>query len=536
MRWASIFFVLALGILSASNLCAVYGKTYISFRPAFEVGTPERLALVHDAMTAREDGHGGTVQIVGFGGRTASAVDLARYFLPNDRACLRVAEDMNNNFLIADINAGCFHVVSVPTAGLGFDDFREQQATNMTFQSMLNFAPYRHEFGVGGIYLQQLPKNFWFDVSACVVQARQSLCVCENVINRGGTGPDESQYYANMTAMMNSCTKPFCYSNLTNKCMKITRCPQVEIRIGDSFTHCGDDQTNGFIGLMIPTGNKPCQCYLFEPVVGNNRHWGGFFGFNGNYLFSRTDTHTINMHIDLVARYLFPNTQLRSFDLKGRPWSRYLPVWKSRTVLPDPSVAANASTIYAQLAPLVNYSTLCAQIIPNWSADLLTSLQFKKHGFSAEVGYHAYTKEAENLCWCCTSLSKGLGVAAVSASLDQTQWQTTNHEYPVTKSFEKPSDYCVAASPLVSDSRPVVTNSVITGWSPTYVELTIDDLDQDSALQPAVFAQGVYATLGYTWYDCTYPPMLFVGGSYECANDNSYINNWKAWIRFGVAF
>lgn len=519
-----------LALANMSRMFAVYGKTYLSFRPAFEVGTPLRLSLMQDAMNAREDGKGGTVQAVVFGGQTGDPVDIARYFLPNDRACVRVAEDMNNNFLRADINAAYVGVVTVPIANKNAAEINAI-IPQMTFESMLTFKPRRTEVGLGGVYMQRLSENFWFDVSASVIQARHCLGVCENIINAGGPGPSAGFGYANVTQMMCACPSPVTYGRWTNKLMKITRCPQVEIRLGDRYEHCPGCETNGYLGFIIPTGNKPCQFFLFEPVVGNGKHAGWYTGLNGTYALTNTDERTFAFHFDVLTRYLFSNNQMRSFDLKGRPWSRYMWAWLNNNELSTPTVAANIAAANEQLANLVDHSTFCVNVAPGWSADASIAGQFKKGGFSLEVGYHAYAKEAEDICWLCNNCFKsGMGVEALSNYMRR--WAADDPR-PKTRSFARPYDYVFAANPDVVDS---IANSTVTAWPSTYVEIKQEDLDITSAQQPATFAQGFYASMGYTWQDCTYPPMLFIGGSYDCASDNSFISNWKVWLRLGVSF
>ena len=124
---------------------------------------------------------------------------------------------------------------------------------------------------------------------------------------------------------------------------KITRLADIELSAGYQWT-CGDSaSTNWSIGLIVPTGNKPDAKLVMPAVVGNGFHWGIFTGSVTEVLLADEDDYQTSYRLDLDARYLFKNTQMRSFDLNGNEWSRYMMVWKNKAAYTAAVAAINGS-------------------------------------------------------------------------------------------------------------------------------------------------------------------------------------------------
>jgi len=390
---------------------------------------------------------------------------------------------------------------------------------------MIYFCPKRTEIGAGFAFRYRLPQQFWLTVATSVVQLKHRLNIGENILDNGGSGPDVGYGYKSLCAMINAGCPQWNYGKFYNGCLKKTGVPEVELCIGHDHDHADVGTTQGFLGVTIPTGSQACQRYMFEPMVGNGRHVGILSGLVGEYVVLQGQDTMFRLVTSGLLRYTCSHAELRSFDLKGKPWSRYMFVWNNRDALGDPAVAANVTAALGRLVPLINYSTICADISPNWSLDANAGVQCEHGNFSCELGYHAYARQAEELCFCGACIQDDIGLQAFSHYSD---WATD--PLPVTRSFATINSPVLGASPNSVDYLLVGSQ-----WNATYVRITTDSLDQSSALAPAAFAQTLYGALAYQ-FDTRVPLKALIGASYTAASDNSYPSGWKVWGTVAFAF
>src|SRR5436190_11087614 len=127
------------------------GRTTLeSIQPNFTSVTPELVSAVRsDFNHAREDGIGGFVQFVLFGGKSTNKKDLARYFFPDGLEKLTAVE-------------------AIPvTDEIGFNDGKQDllaQNFNIftvdhNFKSVIKIAPQQSTIGLGLYWRQSFWKN-----------------------------------------------------------------------------------------------------------------------------------------------------------------------------------------------------------------------------------------------------------------------------------------------------------------------------------------------------------------------------------------
>ena len=89
---------------------------------------------------------------------------------------------------------------------------------------------------------------------------------------------------------------------------------------------------NHILVLVIPTGNKNNGEFVFQPIVGRGKYFGIMFGSSLGIDLWENATGDMDIRYELANHFewLFKNNQKRSFDLKNRPWSRYLPVYATQ--------------------------------------------------------------------------------------------------------------------------------------------------------------------------------------------------------------
>lgn len=496
----------------------VYGKTFLTLRQRFEINLPERMNMFRERMDDRKDGRGGAFQFVGFYGQTSNAPDIARYFSPNDKDYIIIGEDTSNVSInrTRDINAFHLGILTSP-----LDQAATQAGfTHLTFESILTFCPQQKTYGFGFTYQHRLPNHFWVDVSAPIIGVKNNMNPKEHILNPGGEDIPTG-YFGSALEALSPCNTDLHYGHITTRTLKKTRLAFIELRGGRDIIWEGPCKIGGFLGLLIPTGNKPCSYFLFEPIVGNNQHFEAMIGSYGNFEVMRDkNDRTLNALYNITTRYLFSNDQIRSFDLRGKPWSRYMKVWKNN----NNGEELSAGNWQSNLDYLINYSTLCACVKPYAAFDISVGLNYKRENLMLEFGYNAYGRKAEDIYFT-HAISGDIGLPAL-------KWYLDGNLSPATDSKATVSTPLFKIEPGYSDQ---VINPSATNQNPAYISITTDDLDPYSASHPACLAYLVYGSMGYNWPDLKLPAFINGGISYEFSHDNTFIKRWVAWLKVGIS-
>ncbi|MCX5923398.1 MAG: hypothetical protein NTU89_02410 [Candidatus Dependentiae bacterium] len=346
-------------------------------------------------------------------------------------------------------------------------------------------------------------------------------------------------------------------------CNKITRLADIELSLGYQW-FCGDcASTNWSLGVVIPTGNKPNACQLAQAVVGNGGHAGLFSGSVTEILLSDEEDYQASYRLDMDARYLFRNTQMRSFDLKNNEWSRYMMVWANKDAYTTALAAANVlspATIAAQAAavadlpagnairtytPGINVFTTDMYVKPGFQLRVNQALNIRGEHFRAELGWNILAKHKE-----CVSLSCDWGAAPAFADSSYLGGVGLNNNrtiyndaqtscYNVVDSLTRVAVAQVAVATPAFTLTPTalmpINNLLLADTNYERFAIGEEQINLDSASSAPVLTQTPYATVGYAW-ECDYQPQFSIGGSYEFNPNNSAINQWLVWGKFEIAF
>ncbi|MEX0849628.1 MAG: hypothetical protein WD055_05335 [Candidatus Dependentiae bacterium] len=502
-------------LLMLSLLCSLVrannftGHTYLAIRPAFTSDFPEKVSFFRNPIKKFGDNLNYAFQVVPLGGQTTNAGDLAEYFSFCNKRCLKVAADGAQDFSVdpraRDVNSFHFNIV-------GGDN---------NFESCVCFKPRQSFAGAGFEYQQYLGCDsiWWFDISAPILWVKNDMNLCETVSQElGGDVPSTSA--KNMTEAFSG-QKPFVntvdgeqvaadvwhFGKICGPQSK-TRLGDIEVKVGYDWANCDEYYVRSYVGMVAPTSNKPNAEFMFEPVAGNGAHWGVMSGgYAGVKLWECNDEHVVWANFAANGRYLFKNTQKRSFDIKGKPWSRYMAVFASA------EDAANNI-----LSSGINLFTRAVEVTPRTQFNLNAALTYDRCNWAGELGYNIYAKQVEKVK--IKDCSDKCNIIA----------------------FEAPAFPDVDGS---FTSANVINRAVTIGedfelCQMPYKEalaLTCCDLDIMSGTSPCALTNILYATGGYDWNMCNcYPALLAVGGSYEFAPENSAVNRWMVWGKWTVAW
>ena len=504
------------------------GKTTLAIHPLFVSQQPEMVSSFRsDRSHAREEGRGGAFEAVLFGSRTTNGDDLARYFFFDGQEKLTVAE-------VGPV-AGA--------AGFGTQNLLAQDfnifTVNHDFASTITIDPNQSVIGLGLYDRQSFWKNhdrgrgFWLSVSTSIQHVKNMMNLCEFVTNDGG-GADETAndfVVANMIEAFSQ--EDWKFGKIcANSSMKKTGLADIEFKIGYEWLQHDPAHMESYIGVVIPTGNKNEGVYIFEPIVGRGKYAGIMFGSSLGLEIWTNETGNMNIRYELAnhTEILFKRDQVRSFDLKYRPWSRYLPVYASLEEATEIAALTNLSFRQNESTPGINVFTQKLQVKPGLTHDINTAFIFTWNRFQAEVGYNFLAKRGEIVELDCpwqpvVALKHFLGAG-------QTNPIRTINGSPFYEQI-------VSSITLPATVPPTPDFQLIPVPLARYETVVIQatDLDLNSAATPAILTNTLYGTLGFTLPEREYPLFGNVGGSFTFSKNNDAApRRWVLWAKMGLSF
>lgn len=476
--------------------CKYTSHSFFYVRPQFQSASPERVTLFRDPINAREEGRGGAVQAVFFGGESRDRSKVAKFFTPFCKSTLLVSTDLADN---PDILPQHFNI-QLP-------EFKSTICLNME----------QKVFGFGldwkqGFWKYREDQWLWFEVSMPIEHIENKVILKETVDTEATTAVTGIPTTPiNMVEAFKQTA--FCFGKIDcGHCNEITKVADVEIKLGYEWLKNDCCFLESYIGALCPAGNVPCARYMFEPIAGHNHHAGVLIGGSGSFDFWYIERcgASVTFAFDSDARYLFDRCERRSFDLKYRPWSRYMQVYANKEQAQQ-AFDDRSNTLFT---PGINAFTqpLCVKPRLAVSSNEALILNYKK--LQAEIGYNLYTRQAECVKLACkwqdTIALKQLGQDGEAVPFGSTNNIQGINYYNVCTD-----------QPLANYNKNIIT---------------ADDLNLESAAHPAVFSNTVYGSLGLRWEDYKFPCFLGVGASYEWCDDFSALNRWNAWLKGGVSF
>lgn len=501
--------------------CKTTAKTFFTARPQFQGVMPERQTFMRDRMWADEDGHHGVASITLYGGKSTNCGRYAGYFGPSCGNTWHVTNDVQ---AASDIQASYFNIFT----------------KSSHFESEISFAPQQTVFGIGLHYKQSLArdcdeKGCFIEISMPIEHVTNTMGFTENVINNGG-GALSADMPANMAQAFKQ--PAFHYGRIyasdgsacNNGCAGCSLdkwgVADIDVRLGWECVKQDTVTLDSFVGILIPTGNKPRAVNLFEPIVGDNRHFGLSFGsYTGIEIWENCEKdRRVWLSANFYAAYLCKNTQTRLIDVYDKPWSHYMYVYDSMLS------ASQAATAYANgddsaqylNTPGVNIFAQNLCVRPGFQLSCNTALVYTACNFDAEIGCNFFAREAECIkLACCWKEGPAFKSPAVVATTGYTDSVETIGNFYGYKNITPVNNY--------------IAPDVVTGNYQSNI-IKESDLNLNSAAHPAVITYNIYGALGYRWDECNHPRFVGLGGSWEFAPDNTGLDRWLIWAKAGLSF
>jgi len=172
--------------------------------------------------------------------------------------------------------------------------------------------------------------------------------------------------------------------------------------VGWNFLACDDYHVGIYARGVAPTGSRPKGCWIFEPVVGNGKHWEAGGGLSAHWTGSYKDgTDTLSFYIDANITHLFKTRQCRTFDLCGKPLSRYMLAAKMTAEVHDLQNALEQSPAYQfadEFSSVANLSTINVDVSAAVQGDLVFKFAFSHRNFELDAGYEFWGRSCEKVC------------------------------------------------------------------------------------------------------------------------------------------
>ncbi len=319
----------------------------------------------------------------------------------------------------------------------------------------------------------------------------------------------------------------------------------------------------------FPMGNRPRADYLFEPIIGDGHHkeLGGGVGMHWQH--QEPDEYAaIRFDIQFDAVHLFETEQRRSFDLKGRPNSRYMLAQKmGKPVLGGLSGPVGSDPIQEQFkqvfTPVANLTTCDINVSNNAQMDFTFLFSYLNESDSWSFGYGIWACTPDKIRLCDTHLEPSTWAlkgdshlygfeqgTATPVALSATQSTATinrsnNNGDAQNSGIDNPQQA------FVNNVIPLLTSPVVgapfinTSIQPVF--LSNDDIDINSARSHG-FANRIFSQMAHTWQSENLNGTLGFGAEIEfgmrhytaCKKEevilNSALSYWGVWLKASLTF
>jgi len=423
-----------------------------------------------------------SVQVLGIYQQSTSTDAQARYFLFNNKNTLIVKGDHGVNSFDRDIRA---EWLNLPRA----------------FAGTFSLNPQQKQAAVWFEFKQDLKKCFnnsffdplWIDISMPVQMIENNI----GLEDMTTTTVDLSM------ARFKSIEEAFVqcdwkYAKIRKGNHRKTTVAELMFKLGASFLHEDGFEVDYYGLFVFPTHGAVSPEFLFDPFIGNNRH----FGFGTGVLFQLPITRShiccgFPAFFFMIENIMFlRNEQKRTLDLKNKPWSRYL-------------LLANKKDPLLKKVPAMNVTTVKVKAEPFNFVDLSTGLRWVSDVFEAEMGFDL--------------------------------WAHGNQELKLRKPFTEDFGIAGTGTTMVKGLTVCATasESTIACLAPNDAEFTPireRDLDLLSGAARSAVTYRVHIAAGTKVEGCTLDGFFGGGGHYEVSQDNSVLRNWQVWAKMGFNF
>lgn len=485
--------------------CKVSSRTHFTERTQFGFDSIEYQSFCRQKARLQDNGEGKLFHAALFGGKSMDRGRRATYFTPHCENVLRVSGGSSISNNPTDVIADYFNV----TTKTG------------KFESIVRFAPQESIIGVNLAYQQRFGekengKAYWFAITAPIMRVKNTMGFSEEVLISGDGAASENAP-ANMREAFSQ--DSWCFGKIDCNERSVTRLADIEALFGYDMVAHEKCRMEGYVGALIPTGNKVKTEYLYEPIAGREKHGGVMFGTMAQMQIWEDETgyRSLDYHIQIHSQYLFSNIQTRLIDLVDKPWSRFMYVYKNQAQQQAALNAGASGDLQSALTigtPGVNVFAQNVRVSPGFERSISTVLEYTRCDLSLEVGYNYFCRPPE-----CVDL--------------ECPWQ----EGPALRAQIRGG--AVDNSILIQEDYGSRNSNVSPcNTDKLYSSYLIKECDLDlvSAEHPTFISHTFYGAIGYKWDNRDCPIFAGFGSSYEFTRDNTGSDRFNIWGKLGMTW
>jgi hypothetical protein len=472
-----------------SNACftcntntSVTSRTFEFIRPVYEHVVMRNHEWATSSLFSKEGTLKGAAQAIGMYQHSRGGADgnkkFAKYFLINQKSTLLVSGDSNTaDATLRDIRA---EWIGLPSNFRGFMTLCPEQSQAGVL------LEYNQD--IGSLLNLPLLSNSHVSIIVPFVQAKHSLHLSQSAVQNPGTTPGMP------SDIIEAFNQPNWHNAKINRETERSQIPEIRFQFWRTYMDEDDTQLAYYSSFIIPTNTKPNPTYLFNATTGN----GGHAAINAGLVLQVPITEPDELcgrlmwFLDLDASYRFHNHQWRTYDLKERPFSRYL------------LFATNGNPAEINI-PGVNVLTVHSKVRAYGLIDFVTGCRWRTSWGNVELSYNVWAHSREHVHPDCQRIfNQGIqgtftpGDEPVSASLSTINTQADNDTDFIT----------IATSDLNIHSAATagaLTNALNAAWG---LERTIGSVSLHAGL----------------------------GGFVEWSTHNSPLDSWGMWGKFTASF
>lgn len=289
--------------------------------------------------------------------------------------------------------------------------------------------------------------------------------------------------------------------NFSEAGMSQTKFSNVEINLSYNYLPMKQCSVESYFGALVPINNSKKNkitdsLYVFNPTIQNSQHFGFQYGSTISLFLYQNDERLVKFTLGNNLLYFLPNTLFRTFDLDGRPWSRYLFAYK------------NFQLSDQVKEPLANFLTFECRVSPNFSNISTIELAYMKDFYNFNIGYSLFSRQSESI----TILEDLPNVVLVGSNSNMTSIPPLSLVRTAALRLELEDIEC--------------TEPVYNDLNYYYAKIDNTMIDIASATHPAVFIGELYLKMGLNLIENS---KIIIGSSYRFCHNNTgidYITGW----------
>lgn len=278
----------------------------------------------------------------------------------------------------------------------------------------------------------------------------------------------------------------------------------IEVMLGYKLADKKEHEVNGAIKLQIPTGNRPTGEYIFDAIVGNNRHWGLGGQFDASMNISKGDDYSLEFITHLDYMYFFKADEKRTLGYRNGYASGTDPITSlvtedTPTIFPWAHYILGGEDGKAGTFPLANVLTRDVDVTPGGQVKGMASFAYHRNNTTIDFGYSFLARESEKV---------------TVKQWDNNKYGPAIANYNATNTFNYDDP----------------TNDILGG------PIQQNELETRTPSTPGFLKHSLHLALGYTLSEWENPFTMGCGASVSWMEDNSNTVGYTLWLKFGATF